>query len=862
MPPKWPLRFFRWFCRPEMVEDIEGDLVERFNSNIQATKTRRAKWRFIWQVVLLVRPGIVRPFVDASIIYDQGILKNYLKVGWRSLMRHKLYGFINVGGLTLGLACFLSILLYVNHERSYDRHFDNADQIYRIYTQEHSGDKYLGSDLYATIPMPLAEAIRDDFPEVIHLTCIEEHSVLVGNERNKFLENGLWVDQSFFEVFSFKFTQGNSSLGQPDGIIITESLASRLFQDNNPIGKSITQQVGEQQKILTVIGVIANPPENTTFRFSFLGPINSSPYFRNAWDTSNTHAFALLDKNTILEQLEAKIPVLLKRYRNENKWTDYHQEEYQFQPLLDYHLENKVNGDIGVKGNPIQVAIFWIVAVLVLILACINYMNLAIARSVNRAKEVGLRKTVGARRRQLIGQFLGESVLLSFVSLIIAIAIVIYFLPSFSLLVERPLELNPWSSSSLLANLLGLVVMVGLVSGSYPAFYLSSIRPIGALNRSATHPKQHNRFQRILIISQYTISIILIISSIVVFSQYRFIQKKELGFDRENIIAIRINDFPSKEKFQVLKSLLLSDPKILQVSASTELPTNITSSTVINYVEGKTDDPLVIYRMGADVDFSSVFGLELINGRISAPKSSGESEGTILLNESALSALGWTNEGAIGQRIKNRGIVSGVVKDFNIFSLHHQIEPLMIQIQDNASFEYISVKINPDDIAGVLTSLEKSVKEYSDFPFEYQFVDQTFDQLYKADIRMGKIIGLFTIISILIASLGVFGLAAFNAIQRSKEISIRKILGASTRSIFKLLTTDFLKVVMISFILSIPISWYMAIQWLSNFAYHIEIEWWMFLISGLIAGAFVFLSVCFQAIKATSSNPIESIRNE
>lgn len=792
------------------------------------------------------------------------MLRNYFKITWRNLLKHKLYAFINVAGLALGLACFIAVFLYVSHEFSYDRHFEHADRIYRVYVHEHSGEKYLGSALYATIPLPLAEAMRDEFPEVLHLTSIEEHPVLLGKERDHYMENGLWVDEHFFNVFSFQFLQGNpeTALSHPESIVLTESLAFKLFGSDDPIGKSLTQQVRRDVKTFTVTGVIEDPPENTTFRFSFIAPLRSHIYYRNAWDTSNSHTFMVLAEGARSDEVEAKIPDLLKKYQKVSHWTNYHQDEYLLQPFNEFHLESNVNLDIGLKGNPTHVTIFSVVAVLVLLLACINYMNLAIARSMDRVREVGLRKVVGAARWQLIGQFLGESILLAFIALLVALGLLIFLLPVFAHLVERPIELNLFENKLLLPGLLLLVVMVGMLSGSYPAFFMSALRPVVVLKGKLKKNTSQISFQRILIIGQYAVSIMMMIGCLVIYTQYRFIQQKEIGYDREHIVTIRLHDFPSQEKYRVMKNEWLRNPHIVQVTASTELPINITSNTVINYEEGNTDNPLVIYRTNIDDNFLDVFGIELIAGRDLSQVSNSTSESVVLLNESALQALGWTPEEALGQHINGRGTVIGVVKDFQMLSMHHAVEPLMLSMQDKARFEYISVKIRPEDIPGTLAVLENTVKQHSNFPFEYSFLDDAFDQLYKTEVRMGEIIGFFTLLSILIASMGLFGLAAFAAGQRTKEIGIRKVLGASVQGIAGMLSKDFLKMVMLGFLVAIPVAWYAMSQWLQDFAYRIDLEWWMFALAGLLAVVIALLTVSFQSVKAALMNPVKSLRSE
>ncbi|MDN5211862.1 ABC transporter permease [Fulvivirgaceae bacterium BMA12] len=861
--PKKLLKFLKWFCKPEYHPDIEGDLLELYERKREKHGEEKARWALLKEIILLMRPGIIRSLKNSQTLNHNGMYQNYLKVACRNLFRQKRYTVINIGGLAIGIACFVAIFLYVTHELSYDRHFDNIDRIYRVYTHEKSGEEYLGSAYYATIPLPLAEAMMTEFPEITHLTSMEEHDVLLGNERHHYLENGLWVDTRFFDVFSFRFLQGNPStaLSHPESIVLTRSLASKLFGNDDPIGKNLTRQIRQDIKVFTVSGIIEDPPANTTFRFSFLAPLQSHIYYRNSWDTSNAHTFLVLSKGATAEAIASKMPDLLKKYQKESLWTNYHQEAYLLQPFREYHLENQVNNDIGLKGNPRLVSTFSVIAVLVLLLACINYMNLAIARSMNRAREVGLRKAIGAVRRQLIWQFLGESILLSFVALLVAFLLLAIFLPVFAGLIERPIEVDLFENRLLLPGLGLLVLTVGLLSGSYPAFFISGLRPVQVLKGKLTNISMGRRFQRILITGQYAVSIVMIICSLVIYAQFHFMQQREIGYDREHIITMRLHDFPSLEKYRVMKSTWSNNPNIIQVTASGHLPTNITSNSVINYEEGNTDNPLVIYRTNITDDFLAVYGIELVAGKDVSPASA-DAKNTLLLNEKACQALGWQPDEAIGKHIKHRGTVIGVVKDFHMLPLKHGIEPLMLRMSDQAWLEYISVKISPEDIPGTLSLLESTIKQYSNFPFEYSFLDDEFDRRYKADLTMGKTVGFFTILSILIASIGLFGLVVLALDQRTREIGIRKVMGASTLSLVSTLSQDFLRLVIFGFLAAIPIAWYLTDWWLNDYAYSIDISWWMFALPAFAVFTLAFLTISSQSIKAAMSNPVECLRQE
>ena len=560
--------------------------------------------------------------------------------------------------------------------------------------------------------------------------------------------------------------------------------------------------------------------------------------------------------------MEEKIPGLLKKYQEQSLWTDFHQEEYLLQPLSEYHLENKVNDDIGLKGNPQQLKIYSIVGVLVLLLGCINYMNLAIARSINRAKEVGLRKVVGAARGQLIGQFLTESMVLALVSFVVALILLTFLLPVFSELVERSIDNNLLLKQTILPMLLILILIVGIISGSYPAFFMSVLRPVEALKNKIEKRQTSFNFQRLLIIGQYVVSIVMIIGSLVIYLQFRYIQHKEIGYDKEHIVTIRIEDFPSSDKYQVLKNELLTQPGILAVTASTELPTHVTSNTVINYEGNENDDPLVIYRVSTDNNFLDVYGIKMIAGQDPSKDPIANLKGTLLINESACKALAWKPDEAIGQNIKNRGTIVGVVKDFHMLPMHYAIEPLMLQMNNQAWLEYISVKIRPEEIQNTIAQVKKTVSQFSNFPFDYQFLDDQFDRLYKSDLQTGKTLRIFTILSILIASMGLYGLAALSASQRIKEIGIRKVLGATINSLITLLSSEFLKMVLVGYVLAIPLAWLLAKWWLSDYAYSIQVNWWMFALPGLGIIILALLTTSSHTINAARNNPVDCLRSE
>ncbi len=864
-PPKHALKFLRWFCREDYLEEIEGNLIELYEKQ-NATPDVRANRNFYWNVLLHFRPDYIRSLKGDYPLNHYDMFKNYFKIAWRSMLKQKLYSFINIGGLAIGLSCFILILLYIQHELSFDRSFQNADQIYRIY-QRQKDNMYMGTDYFAVTPAGLAGALKEEYPEVAQATSVKERFALLGKDKEHYWEEGLLADPHFFEIFSFSFLQGDpeKSLKQAESIVLTQSLAKKIFGNKNPIGQSLSFQ---NDKPYIVTGLIEDPPTNISFQFSFVASILSDYQYerevrQEKWNNNAFHTFISLSENKSPKELQNKLSAVFKKHSGHDETYPF-QDSYYLQTLSELHLTNHVNFDIGLKGNSQYISLFSLIAALILILACVNYMNLAIARSIRRAKEVGLRKVIGARRRQLIWQFIGESILVTSLALLLALGLVQILAPLFSYLLERPIELDFVQNVYLVPGLLGLVFIVGLLSGSYPALFMSSLRPAQVLKGKIEGRFSGMNIQRWLTVGKYAISIALIISSMVIYRQFQFIQNKKLGYDREHIVTIPLRDYTLRNNIELLKSEWLKKPQIQSVTISTSLPTNITSNTIINdEAETTTEDDIIIYELRGDYDLLHLFGVELVAGRNFSPEVKKDPEEGYIINETAAAALGWTPAEAIGKNFTHQGTetVIGVVKDFHMHSMHMAIKPLMIRL-DQQYFNYLSVKVLPHNLKETLNMLEASFKDYSPYPFEYQFLDEKFDELYKADLRLGEMFGFFTILSILIASLGLFGLAAFTTAQRTKEIGIRKVLGASAKSIVSLLSKDFLKMVLIGFLLAIPTAWYVMRRWLQDFAYSIGIEWQLFVIAGLSVVVFAFLTVSSQSLKAVFANPVEALKNE
>ena len=867
VPPKLANRFLHWFLRENIAEEVEGDLEEQFYAKLKNRSLRKAKLDYWYQVFNYLRPFAIK-HLKTSNMSHYALLQSYFKISWRNLLKQKLYSSINIGGLAIGLASFILILLYVEHELTYDQFYGNSQNIYRVY-QKQPGNVFQETDFFAVTPAPLASSLKAEFPEVEHATSISRISSLFSLGEDVFYEDGIWADEHYFDVFNIPLLQGNpeKALSEPNSIVLTESMALKMFNYENPIGKSVKIQNYSIDTDFIVTGLMADLPDKSSIKYQYITSINSRSNYKKAieessWNNNSYHTFFTMPTGNDAAQIQQKIREanIPQKYNKDETNTD----EYYVSSLADLHLETGINFDIGLKGDKKYVTFFSIIAVLIVLLACINYMNLAIARSINRAREVGLRKVIGAIKKQLIAQFLGESLLITILAFVLALALVQLVLPFFGDLIERDLSLNLFENPYLLLGSLLLLIFVGIFSGSYPAFYMSSLQPVKVLKGKIDSKTRNSGLQKFLVVGQYTVSITLITACLIIYQQMQFIQNKELGYNKDHVITIDSRNRDLAKDIETLEQEWLANPNIQKVAYSSSLPSNVDSSTEIALDED-SEDGVLIYITRVGYDYLNVFGIELLAGRnFSRDIKSDEKEGYIL-NETAVKALGWTPEEAIGKQFDygdDPSTIIGVVKDFHMHSMHLDIQPLMISLTTSGIVGNLSVKVAQENLPETIAHLEKTMKKYSTYPFEYAFLNDKFDQLYKEDMRLGETFGFFTILAVIIASLGLFGLAAFTTQQRTKEIGIRKVLGASPLKIFSLLAENFLKLIAIAFVLSIPLAWYGMEKWLQDFAFRIDIKWWMFALTGLAVFLVAYLTIGYQSLKAALVNPVKSLRSE
>ena len=798
------------------------------------------------------------------------MLKNYLKVALRNLRKHKGYTVINVLGLSIGMTCCVLISLYVADELSFDRFHANADQIYRLRVERYSSGGE--SELTSTASAPMAPAILQDHPQVEQAVRISQRTYLVEQADRRFYEEDFfWVDSSFFDVFSFDLVQGDpeTALTAPFSVVLTESMVTKYFGQEDPMGQILTIE----ERDLRVTGVVEDAPEQSHFDFDFLGSFTTLEAFRESsssewnWWNLSFHTYLLLAEGTSVEALQEQLRELPSRYiGNQESGSGYRQFLY-LQPLSEIHLYSHYRYELKPNSYAAYVYVFSAIALFILVLACINFMNLATARSAQRAQEVGMRKVLGARKGQMVKQFLGESVFLSLLALMLALVLIQVALPMFNQLAAKDLSFHYVRQASLVLGLVGFAVMVGLVAGSYPALVLSSFRPIDVFKGQFRSGASGALLRQGLVVFQFAVSVGLIVGALIVFQQLNFMQNKNLGFEKEQVLVLNVrNNETVIEGYRAFKAELKNLPAVVQTTFSSSIPGRNQFMSVISRNQGMNEEGQTMNILAVDYDFAETYGLEMATGRTFSEEFPSDTS-AFLINEAALKALGWQKpDEALNQELTRqfsdtREIV-GVVKDFHFQSLQHAIDPIVFQIRQSW-FNYVSVRISTEDVPQTVAAIQGVWETFSPGrPLEYFFLDDDYDRQYRSEQRISKIVTTFTILALFIACLGLFGLAAFTAEQRTKEIGVRKVLGASVGGIVVLLSKDFVKLVALAFVLAAPVAYFVMGRWLEDFAYRIEISWPIFLMAGLAAFVVALVTVSYQSIRAAMTDPVESLRYE
>ncbi len=778
---------------------------------------------------------------------------NYLKIAVRNLKKYKSYSLINILGLAVGMTCTILILLWVQDELSFDRFFSNANRLYRVIDAE----KYPSGDepMFSMNPPALAQTLVDSYPEVknaARLRMVKGQVIQYGEKR--FNEDNLaFVDPSFLKMFSISFIEGDckTALSNTSSIILTQKTAEKYFGNENPIGKTL--KINNQLDYL-VTGVIKNVPLNSHLKFDFLLPFNTIKNFGyeiEGWDNFAHTTYVLLERGADYQKVSQKIANIVNQNQKDINIT------LSLQPVSDIHLYSHNIWGIGGTGDIIQVYVFSIIALFILLLACINFINLATARAGNRAKEVGMRKVVGARKKEIIFQFFSESIIYAFAALIISVVLILELLPVFNSISGKELTLRFPNALNVLLLAAGIALITGIISGSYPALVLSRFNPIKVLKGRIGFGASNKNFRKPLVVFQFSLTIILIIGTVAVNRQLHFLENKNLGFNKEQVLCVKLQGNLPK-KLDLIKNELKENKQVIDVSGVSYPPSGILHSAKIDEWDSrKSNSDFLSYLLSADFDFVKTMQIKMIEGRYFTLKS--DTAGGCIVNQAAIKAMGMQDP--IGKKVVGT-IIKGVIKDFNFTSLHSKISPLIIYY-DPADIRQLLVRIKPGNVNNTIKSLETTWNKIApEFPFDYSFLDEQINEQYKADIRVGRVINTFSMLALFIACLGMFGLASFTAEQRTKEVGVRKVLGAKVSGIIFLLSKEFTKYVLLANILAWPIAYYFIDKWLQTFAYRIELSWWFFVISGAAALVIAIVTVSFQAIKAATANPIKSLHYE
>ncbi|MGN6637666.1 MAG: ABC transporter permease [Mucilaginibacter sp.] len=792
------------------------------------------------------------------------MLKNYLKIAWRNLYKSKIFSFIHIMGLTIGITVCLMIFLYIRNEFSVDRFQKNERRIYRVMRGFEGGKvpvPYLSG--------PYAPALLTDFPDQIQkaVRVMPSNNLFAYGVEKAFNEKNVYItDPDFFQLFSFPLIKGDPAqvLKDPNNVVLTETTAKKYFGSvDNAMGKVLSM---DKQYQLKVAGVAKDVPSNSHMNFDIVVPITNfvhSPGF-DGWINNQLFVYVLLNPATTAQQVEARFPQFMKKYMGREMEKYDMKFKLSLTPLRDIYFEPTSAFDNVKHGDKTVVYIFISIAVLIMLIACINFMNLATIRAVDRSKEVGLRKVLGALRNHLVSQFIGESILLAVISCILSIGLLLLLMPWYNQVLGYQLTV-PWSSWVIYVFLFGVILVVGLLAGSYPAFVLSAFSPIEALKGKLRLGKGGSFFRQTLVVVQFSISVLLIIGTIVIMDQMKYVKSKSLGYDQAQSVIVKIDNNDIYNHRKLFKTELESKPGIASVSMMSGEPGGFFD--IFSFEAEGQKEPVKFRTEYADFEFAKTLGLKIVAGRDFSPQFATDTMNAALINVTAAHKLGFTPEQAIGKHIKNvlrdnkpRTIV-GVVNDFNFLSLKENMDALVISPYEDR--RVIVIKLQPGNIQSALNEIKNTYAQVAPvYPFEYTFLDQKFDTIYKTDLRQQTILSIFSGLAIFIACLGLFGLASFTATKRTKEIGVRKVLGSSVPNILLLLSKELLKPVLIATLVAIPVSYFAMHKWLQNFAYKTSLSWWIFLLAAAITFFIALVTVSFQSLKAATANPVKSLRSE
>ncbi|CCH52427.1 protein of unknown function DUF214 [Fibrisoma limi BUZ 3] len=879
IPPRWATTLLSWWGHPDTLEEVQGDLLELYDSWVQTVGPRRANWRYVANVVKLLRPlatsNAKEQYTSPSFL-SPAMIRNYLTIAFRNLWRHKAFTAINIVGLAVGLATCLLIVLFVVHELSYDSYHANADRLYRMTLHGRLDEKEIK---LAYANGPAGQALLRDCPGVEAVTRLRKEGAFLVKHGQEVIkeENVAFVDSNFFSMFSIPMLKGNrtSVLTEPNTLVITETIARKYFGQADPIGKTLS--MGELG-LFRVIGVCEDVPANTHFHYNMFGSLPSVKT-GTKWLASGAYTYLRLREGYSIQRVEAISRGFVSKYMASEiqeffgiTLPEFLQKgngfRFGFQPITAIHLHSDLDDELEANSDIKYVYIFSAIALFILLLACINFMNLSTAGSAGRSKEVGIRKVLGSVQKQLVSQFLTESVLLTLLALVLALGLVFLLLPSFNALAGKEFTSGAIVNGRMLSGAVLACVVIGLLAGSYPAFVLSAFKPITVLRGRIQAGSRSGWLRNTLVTVQFVVSIGMTIATIVANQQLRFIQNKKVGFDKEQVLVLH-DTHVLGSKLNAFKAELARLSSIDNVSLAGFLPAGASSYSV-DGIQVRNGARISTHRNKSyfiNEDYLPTLGIRLKQGR-NFSKSFPSDSSAVLLNEAAARAYGFKQP--IGQQLSTLGdgtegskrtyTVIGVVEDFHFESMHQRIAPLLMFYGGNN--EQLALRIQTDDLPSLLATIERQWKAQTDTPFAYSFLNERFNTMYQSEQRIGQLFGVFAGLAVLIACLGLFGLAAFTTHQRTKEIGVRKVLGASVASVVVLLTKDFLRLVVIAIGIATPLAWYAMRQWLQDFAYKIDMAWWVFALAAALAILVAFVTVSFQSIKAALMDPVKSLRTE
>jgi len=812
------------------------------------------------------------------------MIKNYLRSAFRNIKRHPFISFINIFGLTVGLTCCLLILTYVINEKSYDKFDKDSGDIYRVTAALYSSE---GAEVFhfASIPPPFGPLLQNEFPDIKKVTRLLSNGTTILSYKDKLFneQKAYYADENFFSFFSVPVVSGSArtALAEPYSIMITENIARKYFGNTDPMNKIILLDANKRP--FKVTGIFKAFPANSHLHPEILLSFNTlkdSTVFgekalRTDYYGNNFFTYILFPKNYNVSRIEAQLPNFLDKYvpippGSPVSFKTHKTVSLELQQLSDIHLRSHLDNEIEENGNIERIYTFSAIALFILLIACINYMNLSTARSALRAKEIGIRKVVGAERKEIISQFLSESVLITWVALALAVALTIILLPFVNRLSRQDLSITSLLHLQILLPAFSLPFVIGFISGIYPAIFMSSFAPVKVLKGVIKVGSGNLSFRKVLVVIQFSISIILIVATAIVYRQLKFMQNKDLGFNKESVIVMKYPPALNK-RYNTLKYDLLKNSSIKEVAESSNIPTErLLNDDLASIIDGGAKHPAKVEMKFVNVDYGFIptYGMSLAAGR-NFSKDFATDTSSFIINEAAVRTLGWkVPENAVGKNIMYgtvRGKIVGVVQDFQFESLHQKVSPLIFLLPPPrlSFYNRVSIKISGSNVPSTINAIESAWnKDMPDTPFEFNFLDQKLEQLYLSEEQQGVLFTIFSGIAIFIACLGLFGLSAFTISQRVKEIGVRKVLGASVPQIVVELSKGFLRLVLISAIIAFPVAWFVMNKWLVSFAFRVGISWWIFVIAGTIAVIIAFATISFQSIKAALTNPVKSLRSE